>query len=398
MGLLSNPTVGGLLSGGGPNAVRAREQQRIAGMLPRSGGGMMGAPAPIIDRSPGFAAELGQGLGGLGKGLAAFGKAQKAEEQRAALEQSIAGLPEEQQRIARLNPEAWAKQAAEAAFRQQEPLTTSNTALFDVDGKPKRMRLEEGIQQGLPEWKDPPGMKTFGSDATGYYGIMPGENGRPKVIPLTKGMGRKTAYKIAETNEGVFAINSEDPSDRIHIGDAVAKPQDELANVKLEQLKSDQDRQYVNNYEDLSKTIRQAELVLNHEGRESGTGMSRAWFAPFGVSIPGSDTAGFDAQLETLKSKVFLPEVQKMQGMGALSNAEGQKIAAAFAALDPNMGDAEFERTLRTAISDLTAAQERARRLLPEGYDGQVTDDSGGSGTTLNIVVTPPPDGFVVVE
>lgn len=397
MGLLGNPVIAGLLGGGGPAAIRAREQQRLAQMLPRGQGGMMGAPSGVVRQDSGLSA----GLAGLGQGLAAIGNMRKEAQAKEAFEQTIASLPPEQQALARLNPGEYAKQAAAAAFKGKEPLTTNNTGLFAVKDDsgnmvPRRMRLEDGIEAGLREWKDPPGMKTFGSDASGYYGITQGQDGKPKAIQLVQGMGRKPdmpTYKIAETAEGVFAINSSNPQDRVPLGGAPANPQNDLAAAKLDEMKSDKTKRAVNNYEDISKTIRQAEVVLNHPGRETGTGMSS--FLSF---VPGSEARGFAAQLETLKSQVFLPEVQKMQGMGALSNAEGQKIAAAFAALDPDMPEAEFKRTLETAISDLRRAQERARSGLPQDYEDPFGAQSGSSGR-LNIVVTPPPpEGFQVVE
>lgn len=384
MSLLGNPVIQGLLGGGGPNAIRAQAMQQQAQLTPRGGGGMMGAPSPIVtqDRSM---SELGSGLSGLGEGLASIGKAREKAKQREAFEAAIAGLPEEQRVAAMLNPEAFAKAQAESMFRKPDQLTTSNTALFNVDGKPKRMTLAKGIESGLPEWQDPPGLKTFGSDAVGYYGIQQMPDGSVKKIPLAHGLGRadKTpTYKIAETGEGVFAINSADPEDRVRLGDPVLKPQDELAAHKLTEEKKNARALAISHYEDVGNVIRQAEIILSHPGRAGGTGMSRALFAPFGVTIPGSDTAGFDAQLETLKAKVFLPEVQKMQGMGALSNAEGQKISAAFAALDPNMGDAEFERTLRTAISDLERARQRAKERLPADYTA-----AGAGQSDLNVLV-----------
>jgi hypothetical protein len=151
-------------------------------------------------------------------------------------------------------------------------------------------------------------------------------------------------------------------------------PQDDLAAARLREMEKDKVSQAINKYEDLGKTIRQAETVLNHPGREAGTGMS-SWR----TMVPGSDAKGFASQLETLKSQVFLPEVQKMQGMGALSNAEGQKISAAFASLDTDMPEEEFKRSLETAIGDLRRAQERARLKLPGDYKDPFAA-SGGEG------------------
>lgn len=112
MGLLSNPVIAGLLSGG-PNAVRAREQQRLAAMLPRGQGGMMGAPSGVVRQDSG----LGAGLAGLGQGLAAIGDMRKEAQAKEAFEQTIASLPPEQQAWARMNPQAYSTAAVQAMFR-----------------------------------------------------------------------------------------------------------------------------------------------------------------------------------------------------------------------------------------------------------------------------------------
>ena len=433
-GLLTNPVIQGLLAGG-PNAIRMASEQQRAALAPRGGGGMSGAPGAIVTRDTGMA-DLGSGLSGLGEGLAAIGAMRDRAAQKEAFDAAIATLPPEQQTIARLNPEAFAKAYAEAMSRPPEKMTTANTALFDVDGKPRRMALDAGMKAGLPEWQDPPDMKTFGNDAVGYYALKQTPGGGFEKIDLLKGLGREPKQvQTVTTAEGVFPINP-DATLGPRLGSPVtsakpetiklfkggkeqtvtsgtvtekalrdagwttdpapdptalqrdyeyakanggytgtfeeyvlgADPQKALAAFKLKQEQGNTERQVVSQYEDLTNLIRQGELVLDHPGRGKGTGMSRTLFAPFGVTIPGSDTAGFDAQLETLKAKVFLPEVQKMQGMGALSNAEGQKISAAFGALDPNMPDDEFAKTLNTALSDLRRAQERAAGRLPQGY------------------------------
>ncbi len=43
-------------------------------------------------------------------------------------------------------------------------------------------------------------------------------------------------------------------------------------------------------------------------------------------TVPGSDAANFEARLDTFKAQTFLPMVQSLKGMGALSDAEGKKI------------------------------------------------------------------------
>jgi hypothetical protein len=114
-GLLANPVISGLLSGG-PNAIRAAaEQQRLA-LAPRGGGGMSGAPGAIVtqDRS---GADLGAGLAGLGKGLSAIGamreKSQQEEARRSFVDGFVGVDPEAQK--AALAAHGGPTQAAAAA-------------------------------------------------------------------------------------------------------------------------------------------------------------------------------------------------------------------------------------------------------------------------------------------
>lgn len=53
--------------------------------------------------------------------------------------------------------------------------------------------------------------------------------------------------------------------------------------------------------------------------------------------VPGTENLDYKAQLESLKSQVFLPAVQQVKGMGSLSNAEGEKLGAAVAGLNSDM-------------------------------------------------------------
>jgi hypothetical protein len=114
-GLLANPVISGLLSGG-PNAIRAAaEQQRLA-LAPRGGGGMSGAPGAIVtqDRS---GADFGAGLAGLGKGLSAIGamreKSQQEEARRSFVDGFVGVDPEAQK--AALAAHGGPTQAAAAA-------------------------------------------------------------------------------------------------------------------------------------------------------------------------------------------------------------------------------------------------------------------------------------------
>ncbi len=107
-------------------------------------------------------------------------------------------------------------------------------------------------------------------------------------------------------------------------------------------------------------------LLANTNGLQGATGM-------IGVQrfFPGTDAADFASQVETLKAQTFLPMVQQLRGMGALSNAEGDKLNAAVGALNFNMSEKAFAESLGRIRDQLGTAMQKA------GYD---TRDVGGWG------------------
>ncbi len=78
-----------------------------------------------------------------------------------------------------------------------------------------------------------------------------------------------------------------------------------------------------------------------------------------GVVVPGTEAANFITELEAFKSQMFLPMVLQLKGMGALSNAEGQKLTAAVGALDHSMTEAEFKASATRIMGDLQRARAR---------------------------------------
>lgn len=95
--------------------------------------------------------------------------------------------------------------------------------------------------------------------------------------------------------------------------------------------------------------------LLTSPGREGATGtwnLSRFW--------PGSQEADFAAEVETLKAQTFLPMVQQLRGMGALSNAEGDKLNAAVGALNFNMSEKAFANSLGRIRDQIASAMQKS--------------------------------------
>lgn len=109
-----------------------------------------------------------------------------------------------------------------------------------------------------------------------------------------------------------------------------------------------------------NRAIDTGNRLLQHQGFSSAVGMKGLTGGLLGGwVVPGTDAADFKGELNAMKAQVFLPMVQSMKGMGALSNAEGEKLTAAIGALDTNMSENAFKASLQRIIRNLTSYRDR---------------------------------------
>lgn len=73
----------------------------------------------------------------------------------------------------------------------------------------------------------------------------------------------------------------------------------------------------------------------------------------------GTDEYTFKQGLETLKSNVFLSQVEKMKGMGALTDAEGARLEVALGSLNPYQDPQQFIKSLDDITRILNESQQR---------------------------------------
>lgn len=115
-------------------------------------------------------------------------------------------------------------------------------------------------------------------------------------------------------------------------------------------------------------SIAVVDKLLAHPGRASGTGLSSK-LDPRNYT-PGTDAYDFQRELESFDSVLFLSNIEKMKGMGALSNAEGAKVSAAAGAIKPGMKDTTFVNNLRIIRAELNKAKSRidsGNLIQPQG-------------------------------
>ncbi|HJY41179.1 MAG TPA: hypothetical protein VJ303_08085, partial [Steroidobacteraceae bacterium] len=94
-------------------------------------------------------------------------------------------------------------------------------------------------------------------------------------------------------------------------------------------------------------------------GFDSVYGKSGALYGTMGAFAP-EDYRNAKAKIATLGGEAFLNSIQKMRGLGALSNAEGERVQVALtAALDPN----QDEQQAKVHWAQLAQRLERFRRV-----------------------------------
>jgi hypothetical protein len=115
--------------------------------------------------------------------------------------------------------------------------------------------------------------------------------------------------------------------------------------------------------------------ILGSDGFESAVGAR----SPLSF-LPGSAAKETFGMIENLQSQIFLNEVEKMKGSGALSDSEGKKLSASIASLDPQMSEKALRRSLGIIKGYFSTAKDKAATQYgitpPSEEKGGAIDDS----------------------
>lgn len=130
--------------------------------------------------------------------------------------------------------------------------------------------------------------------------------------------------------------------------------QQDANNIKRSEKKEVQDLTKNSQVASFDTMLGTLDRLATHSGLKRSVGMTGAF-----PTMPGSDSANFQAELNTFQSQAFLPMVAQLKGMGALSDAEGKKLTAAVGALDPKMGEEAFRASVARITEDMEQARER---------------------------------------
>lgn len=94
--------------------------------------------------------------------------------------------------------------------------------------------------------------------------------------------------------------------------------------------------------------------------------------------IPGTDAYNFTQKLETLKSNVFLQQVERMRGLGALTDAEGARLEKAVASLNPDVGAVQLQKNIIDVAKMFSEATQLASRRA-QIYSGNASKNVTGN-------------------
>lgn len=152
----------------------------------------------------------------------------------------------------------------------------------------------------------------------------------------------------------------------------------EANNIKRGEKKAETDLTKNSQVASFDTMLGTLDRLSKHPGLSRSVGVTGAF-----PTMPGSDSANFQAELNTFQSQAFLPMVAQLKGMGALSDAEGKKLTAAVGALDPKMGEQAF----RDSVDRITADMEAARtRVSGKQRAGGASGSWGGAGPKAGAV------------
>lgn len=247
-----------------------------------------------------------------------------------------------------------------AAMQQQDPKGFSdfagNLALFslghdkyfDVLDKQQGRRLEQGRLDETVRSNQASEANTIRGQNLTYQSAMTGHSIAQQNVNLRRMEldDKKYDRQIArETNDLKLA----------DLQDKRAKNQQDI-----EQARRDKEDAYNTSMDAMSRTVETAQKVLDSPGFNGYFGVN---LNPLSNRfIPGTDAADTSALVDTLKSQGFMSGIQQMRGLGALSNAEGQKVMDAIGNLSASQSEASAKASIKAIISTTQKAQERLQQ------------------------------------
>lgn len=167
--------------------------------------------------------------------------------------------------------------------------------------------------------------------------------------------------KIAKENSRIAALNASISRE----GNALKKQE---LGLKLEEMVQKRDEAVRAKAADVESARGNMDNMLNTADRilKTPVGVVESAAGPISSRMPtlSEDTADFEALVDTLGSQAFLAQIPNIKGMGALSNAEGEKLQAAL----QNFNLKQSPKRLMENVREAQRLILKARKNVAERY------------------------------
>lgn len=362
VGLLSQPGFGGWL-------------QRPMGFLGNNSNFLLSLGAGLLDRGENVDANpLGQVVKNAMVGKALDQNRTETARKRTAtvdfiLKRGLAGTPEEAQQMVDAGFADTILKSSLEPKDPSDPFKVVGGAIYDT---------------ASGQWITPP--EGAGSDE---YGLSPvyGQDaqGNPVIMQLSKGGGARPV----QLPQGVTATPGVDRIDlgthwgiTNRAGDVVSTIPKNIAGEARDRAAGGVEGAQIGaaptNISNADIALQAIQELKTHPGKSRGTGASSV----FNV-IPGTIGKDFQARVDQVTGGAFLTAIQQMQGLGQLSNAEGQTATAAISRMNTATSEKEFDDALADYEAIVQRGKRRAESKLgiekpePAADDGWVTMPDG---------------------
>ena len=113
----------------------------------------------------------------------------------------------------------------------------------------------------------------------------------------------------------------------------------------------------------------------------------------FGVGytgVPGTESANAKVLYDQIQAQGFMEAIKDMKGMGALSNAEGEKASAAFVGINPSMSEDAALKRIDEVIKYIQTGEERLKTGKLIETKANQGPSIGGANSYFNQYTQPP--------
>jgi len=185
--------------------------------------------------------------------------------------------------------------------------------------------------------------------------------------------------KVAKQNANIAALNSQIARE----GNQLKREEQQL---KLQEFIKKRDDDVRGKAADLESARFSMDNMLNTADRilKTPIGIVGSAAGPISSRIPttSQNTADFEALVDTLASQAFMAQIPNLKGMGALSNAEGEKLQQALQSFSLRQSPERLLENVRESQRLIMKARKNltARSGLPESVP-----DTPAGGNTVNV-------------